>query len=58
MLPTIFKKGAFIIQADKIGLGSPAQPVTHVDRRGTAARKLLFAMRAVMFFIKVFFTGI
>jgi hypothetical protein len=58
MLPAVYKKWAFIIKTDKIGLSAPAQSVTNMDRRYTAAVKLLFAVRAIMGFIKVFFTGI
>jgi hypothetical protein len=58
MLPAVYKKWAFIIETDKIGLSAPAQSVTNMDRRYTAAVKLFFAVRAVMDFIKVFFTSI
>jgi hypothetical protein len=58
MLPAVYKKWALIIETDKIGLSAPAQPVTDMDRRYTAAVKFFFAVRAVMDFIKVFFAGI
>ena len=58
MLPAVYKKWALIVETDKIGFSAPAQAVTNMDRRYTAAVKLFFAMRAVMNFIKVFFTGI
>jgi hypothetical protein len=57
MFPAVYKKRTFIIETDKIGLSSPAQSVTNMDRRYTAAVKFLFAVRAVMCFIKVI-TGI
>jgi hypothetical protein len=58
MLPAVCKKRALIIEADKIGLSAPTQSVTNMDGRYTAAVKLLFAVRTVMGFIKVFFTRI
>ena len=58
VLPAVNKKRTFVIETDKIGLGSPAQSVTDMDGWGTAAVKLFFAVRAVMYFIKIFSTRI
>jgi hypothetical protein len=58
MFPAVYKKWALIVETDKIGLGAPTQSVTNMDRGGTAVIKLLFAVGAVMNFVKVFFAGI
>ena len=58
MLPAFYKKRTLIIEAYEICLGSPTQSVSDMDRRDAAAVKFLFAVGAVMDFIKIFFAGI
>jgi hypothetical protein len=58
MFPAINKKRAFIIETDKIGLGSPSQSVSDMYGRSAATVKFFIAVRAMMYFIKIFFTGI
>ena len=58
LFPAFVEYRAFIVKADKEYFAPPAQSVTYMDGRYTTAVKLFFAVGAVMYFIKVFFTGI
>jgi hypothetical protein len=53
MLPAVFEGRAFIIQADKEYLRSPAQAVTHVNRGCFAAGHRGLATGADMDFVKI-----
>jgi hypothetical protein len=51
VLPAFDKKRAFVVEADKDHIRAPTQPIADMKGRGVAAGKLLFAVRAVKFFV-------
>jgi hypothetical protein len=53
MVPAVQKEGTGIVEADKEDLGTPAETVADMDRRGFAAGHPLRAVGTDMHFVKI-----